>query len=158
MGPDVMVLVFRMLSFKPTISLSSFTFIKRLFSSSSLSAIRVVSSAYWYFSQKSWFQLVLPPAQCFSWCSAYKLNKHSHIQFFAILWFLCPWDSPGKNTGVSCHFLIQGIFPTQGSNPVIPHYRQILYHLSHQGSPFSQVPTLLCPWGKGWYKIHPCML
>ena len=46
MGPDVMILVFRMLSFKPAFSLSSFTFIKRLFSSSSLSAIRVVSSAY----------------------------------------------------------------------------------------------------------------
>ena len=29
---------------------------------------------------------------------------------------LCPWDSPGKNTGVGCHFLLQGIFPTQGSN------------------------------------------
>ena len=46
MGPDAMILVFWMLSFKPTFSLSSFTFIKRLFSSYSLSAIRVVSSAY----------------------------------------------------------------------------------------------------------------
>ena len=48
MGEDAMILVFWMLSFKPTFSLSSFTFIKRLFSSSSLSAIRVVSSAYCY--------------------------------------------------------------------------------------------------------------
>ena len=46
MGLDAMILVFWMLSFKPTFSLSSFTFIKRLFSSSSLSAIRVVSSVY----------------------------------------------------------------------------------------------------------------
>ena len=46
MGPDAMIFVFWMLSFKPSISLSSFTFIKRLFSSSLLSAIRVVSSAY----------------------------------------------------------------------------------------------------------------
>ena len=46
MGPDAMILVFWMLSFKPTFSLSSFIFIKRLFSSSSLSVIRVVSSAY----------------------------------------------------------------------------------------------------------------
>ena len=46
MGPDAMILVFWMLSFKPTFSLCSFTFIKRLFSSSSLSAIRVVLSAY----------------------------------------------------------------------------------------------------------------
>ena len=46
MGPDAMIFVFWMLSFKPTFSLSSFTFIKRLFSSSSRSALRVVSSAY----------------------------------------------------------------------------------------------------------------
>jgi len=45
-GPDAMIFVFWMLSFKPTFSLSTFTFIKRLYSSSSLSAIRVVSSAY----------------------------------------------------------------------------------------------------------------
>ena len=47
---------------------------------------------------------------------------------------LCPWDSPGKNTGVGCHFLLQGIFLTQGSNLSFLHCRQILYHLSHQGS------------------------
>ena len=46
MGPDAMILVFGMLSFKPVFSLSPCTYIKRLFSSSSLSAIRVVSSAY----------------------------------------------------------------------------------------------------------------
>ena len=44
-------------------------------------------------------------------------------------------DSPGKNTEVSCHALLQGIFPTQGSNQGLPNCRQILYHLSHQGSP-----------------------
>ena len=47
---------------------------------------------------------------------------------------LCPWDSPGKNTGVGCHVLLQGIFPTQGSNPGLLQCRWILYHLSHQGS------------------------
>ena len=49
---------------------------------------------------------------------------------------LCPWDSPGKNTAVGCHFLLQGNFPTQGSNLGFLHCRQILYRLSHQGSPF----------------------
>ena len=44
-------------------------------------------------------------------------------------------DSPGKNTGVGCHALLQGIFPNQGSNLGLQHCRQILYHLSHQGSP-----------------------
>ena len=48
--------------------------------------------------------------------------------------FLCQWDFPGKNTGVIYHALLQGIFPTQGSNPGLPHCRQILYHLSYQGS------------------------
>ena len=43
-------------------------------------------------------------------------------------------DSPGKNTGGGCHSLFQGIFPTQGSNLGLLHCRQILYHLSHQGS------------------------
>ena len=46
-----------------------------------------------------------------------------------------PWNSPGQNTGVGSHSLFQGIFPTQGSNPGLPHCRQILYQLSHQGSP-----------------------
>ena len=45
-------------------------------------------------------------------------------------------DSPGKNTGVGCHALLQGIFPIQGLNPVLPHCRRILYRLSHQGSPW----------------------
>ena len=42
-------------------------------------------------------------------------------------------DSPGKNTGVDGHALFQGIFPIQGLNPGLPHCRQVLYHLSHQG-------------------------
>ena len=41
---------------------------------------------------------------------------------------------PGKNTGVGCHSLLQGIFPTLGSNSGLLHCRRILYHLSHQGS------------------------
>ena len=44
---------------------------------------------------------------------------------------LCPWNSPGKNTGVGSHSLRQGIFQTQGSNPDLLHCRQILYHLGH---------------------------
>ena len=44
-------------------------------------------------------------------------------------------DFPGRNTGVGCHALLQGIFPTPGSNPGFLHCRQVLYHLSHQGSP-----------------------
>ena len=47
---------------------------------------------------------------------------------------LCPWNSPGKNTRVGSHSLLWRIFPTQGSNTHLLHCRQILCHLSHQGS------------------------
>ena len=69
MESDAMILVFWMLSFKPNFSFSSFTSIKRRFSSL-LSAIRAMSLhilSYWYFSWQSWSQLVFHPAQCFSW-------------------------------------------------------------------------------------------
>ena len=46
-----------------------------------------------------------------------------------------PWNSPGQNTGVGSLSLLQGIFPTQGSNPGLPHCREILYQLNHKGSP-----------------------
>ena len=46
-----------------------------------------------------------------------------------------PWNSPGQNTGVGSLSLLQGIFPTQGSNPGVPHCRWILYQLSHKESP-----------------------
>ena len=46
-----------------------------------------------------------------------------------------PWNSPGQNTGVGSLSLLQGIFPTQGWNPGLPHFRWILYQLSQKGSP-----------------------
>ena len=90
MGPDAMILVFWILSFKPTFSLSSFTFIKRLFSYSSLSAIRVVSPAY--LRVLIFLPAILIPACASSrpaflmMYSAYKLNnKSDNIQ---------PWCTP----------------------------------------------------------------
>ena len=71
------------------------------------------------------------------WCAPIHLELHmhacvlchsSHVWLFAALWtidrparLLCPRDSPGKNTGVGCHALLQGIFPTHGSNPHLLH-------------------------------------
>ena len=46
-----------------------------------------------------------------------------------------PWNSTGQNTGVGSLSILQGTFPTQGSNPGLPHCWQILYQLSHKGSP-----------------------
>ena len=57
---------------------------------------------------------------------------------------LCPWDFPGKDTGVGCYFLLQGIFPTQGSNPGLLHCRQILYQLSYKGSHSKRVMEWNC--------------
>ena len=66
-------------------------------------------------------------------CSVVSDSFHAHrLQPTRLL---CPWNSPGKNTGMGSHSLLQGIFPTQGSNPGLPHRRQILYQLSHKGSP-----------------------
>ena len=96
MGPDAMILVFWMLSFKPTFSLSSFTFIKRLLSSSSLSAIRVVSSAYLrllIIPLTILFQLVLHPAQRFAWL----LVGHSQ-------WRSSSGDQMGQKTEVGNFF------------------------------------------------------
>ena len=45
-----------------------------------------------------------------------------------------PWDFPDQNTAAGCHFLLRGIFPTEGSNPDLPRCRQTLYSLSHRGA------------------------
>ena len=59
----------------------------------------------------------------------------SSVWLFATPWIYSPWNSPGQNTGVGSLSLLQGIFPTQRSNPGLPHCRQILYQLNHKGSP-----------------------
>ena len=115
---------------KSTFSLSSFTFIKRLFSSSSLSAIKVVSSAYLRLLML--LLAILIPACASSspafliMYSAYKLNKqvtiYSLAQLFATLWTIdcqafLSMGFPGKNTKVGCHALLQWLSPTQGLKP-----------------------------------------
>ena len=74
-------------------------------------------------------------------------------------------DSPGKNTGVGSHSLLQGVFMTQRLNTGLPHCRQILYQLSYQGSPSGKEPACQCrkhkrcrfspwvgkiPWRRAW--------
>ena len=79
-----------------------------------------------------------------------------------------PWNSPGQNTGVNSFSLLQGIFPTQGSNPGLPHCRQILYQLSHvnyaskqnpnQQLSFSLATGLVAAVGSAWipHHLHRC--
>ena len=54
---------------------------------------------------------------------------------------LCPWDSPGKNIGVGCHFLLQGIFPIQGLNTSLLHWQEDSLPLNLQGNLLSWIPT-----------------
>ena len=61
-------------------------------------------------------------------------KSFNHVRFF-VTQAHGPWNSPGQNTGVGSCSLLQGIFPTQGLNPGLLHCRQILYQLSHKGSP-----------------------
>ena len=70
------------------------------------------------------------PAKLLQWCLTLCDPKDSSLLGTSV-----HGDSPGKGTGVVCHFLLQGIFPTQGSKPGLPHCRQILYQLSHKRSP-----------------------
>ena len=70
----------------------------------------------------------------------------------------CPWDFPGKNTGVSCRSLLQGIFLTQGSNPHLLHCRQILYHWATREAPGLALTMRIFPQQsklKSW-KNHYC--
>ena len=107
MGPDAMILVFWLLNFKPTFSLSSFTFIKRFFSSSSLSAIKVVPSVYLrllIFLLAILIPACASPSLAFHMIhSAHKLNKHGdNIQPWQTL-FLEPVYCSMSNS--NCCFL-----------------------------------------------------
>ena len=68
-------------------------------------------------------------AKSYSW---WKWKSLSCVQLFATHGLFSPWNSSGQNTGAVSHSLLQGIFPTQGSNPGLPHCRWILCQLSHR--------------------------
>ena len=92
-----------------------------------------------------------------------------HARLFTTPWIvactklLCPWDFSRKSTGVGCHFLLQGIFPNQGSNPGLSHCRQMLYRLSHPGRVLLHKPGQIafflglnfptCYWGYALVRV-----
>ena len=73
------------------------------------------------------------PMQSLIGGSEVKWKSLSRVLLFATPGLYSPWNSPDQNTGVGSLSLLQGIFPTQGSNLDVPHWRQILYQLSHEG-------------------------
>ena len=62
----------------------------------------------------------------------------------------CPWNSPGKNPGVGSYFLLLRVFLTQGLKLGLLHYRQIPYHLNHQGSPAHPLNVKTSPRSHPW--------
>ena len=116
MGPAAMILVFWMLSFKPAFSFFSFTFIKKIFSSTVLFAFchewcHLHIWDYWYFSLQSWFQRGLHPVWHFSWCSRAsliaQLVKNPPALQETLVQFLGWEDSLEK--GLATHFTILGL-------------------------------------------------
>ena len=107
---------------------------------------------------KPWLNLAFPPNSVWTqllMVGGKKIVIRTSVKFILLCWplvasvmpnslwpyglqparLLCPQDSLGRSTRVDCHALLQGIFPTQRSNPGLPHSRHILYCLNHQGSP-----------------------
>ena len=85
---------------------------------------------------------------CVCVCVCVCTQSLSHVWLFVTPWtvvqpirLLCPWDFPGRKTGVGCRFLLQGIFPTQRSNPLLLcllHWQADSLPLSHLGNPPNQ--------------------
>ena len=76
--------------------------------------------------------------------------SHSVVSDSAVTWtvtwlLFCPWNSPGRITGVGCHSLLQEVFLSQQLKPLLPYCRQILYCLSHEGSPSFQYYSVSTP-------------
>ena len=83
---------------------------------------------YW---QATSLPLMPPWSEVKKWSESLLIVSDSLQRYGLYSW----WNSPGQNTGVGSLSLLQRIFSTQGSNPGLPHCGQILYLLSHQGSP-----------------------
>ena len=101
------------------------------YKSSVLIIASVRLSAYSQQHNLFWRTLTKSPSSL-KW-SEVKWKSLSHVWLFATPWTV--WNSPGQNTWLGSLSLLQGIFPTQGLNPHLPHCRQNLYQLSHKGSP-----------------------
>ena len=98
-------------------------------------------------SHKSLPPFVLPPGSL--WFGlATKLCPTLVTPWAVAARLFCPWNSPGNYTGVGCQFLLQGVFPTQESNPVLLHCGQILYRLSYREDIL--VESIRKPSGKWW--------
>ena len=81
------------------------------------------------------YGIIIEKNRCAEIQVLWQWKSFSCVQHFVTSWTIQSWNSPGPNTGVGSCSILQEIFQTQGSNPGLKHCRQILYQLSHQGSP-----------------------
>ena len=101
--------------------------------SENIPIIQKLSVSFYRYTKRFFFKYIhrikIPRNQlCLTLCNCMDCSLPGSLQY-------TPWSSPGKNTGVGCHFFLQGIFPTKRLDLGLLHCRQILYHLNHQGSP-----------------------
>jgi len=175
MGPDAMIFVFWILTFKPTFSLSSFTFIKRLFSSSSLSAIRVVSSVY--LRLLIFLLAILIPACASSspaflmMYSAYRLNKqgdntqswHTPFPIYNQSVVPCPVltvPSRPANIFLRRQVRLSGV-PTsleEFSTVCCDPHSQTVWHSQQSRSRCFSETLLLFPWSRGCWQCDLLVL
>ena len=104
-------------------------------------------SMYSFKPRRQWFRW-------WWWFSHYAMSDSCDPMDSSLPRLLCPWNSPGKDTGVGCHFLLQGIFPTQGWNLGLLLCKQILYYLNYEGSVlevYSKAHWVF--WGNGTMSI-----
>ena len=102
---------------------------------------RILEWVAYLFSSRSFWPRNRTRVSCIAggfftnWAIREALKSLSHDQLFSTPWTTESMNSPGQNTGVGSLSLLQGIFPTQGLNPGLLHFRWILDQLSHKGSP-----------------------
>ena len=162
---NAMIFFFWMLNFKPTFSL--FTFTKRLFSSSSLSAIgwyHLHIWGYWYFPWQSWFQLVLHPAWHFVWCTLH-MSKISKVTIYRLDILLSQFGTSLFSISSSNCCFLTGIQISQEAGKVV-WYSRLLKHFPqfvviHTVKGFGIVnkaeidvrTLLLFPWSSGCWQF-----
>ena len=100
-------------------------------------------------SEKFGLKLNIQKTEIMASGSVSSVQSFSRVRLFVTSWTAAhqarQWNAPGKNTEVGCHFLLQGIFLTQGSNPGLPHCRWTFYQLSLQGSQYKQSKHQVSP-------------
>jgi len=99
------------------------------------SSILLIIVLFWKYYYTNIFICIMHQVLCLLKWSESRSVMSDSLWLHRLWTIYSPWNSPGQNTGMGSLSFLQGIFPAQGLNPGLPHCRQILYQLSHQGNP-----------------------